>query len=139
MKRAIPDFLTGRPAVYRLYARDGGLLYIGSTKDVARRLTSHRGARVFWMPLVARMRVTLHPTREAARQAEEQAVRAEHPLFNTQWHSAPRDLVRCRKYLRQLEQIPGKQQQFRIYHMRKFMNTHMGCKLPLGDPWRAAS
>lgn len=70
-----------RPAaVYRLYAADGTLLYIGSAYDPDRRCKSHHGKH--WWPLVARRTVEWQGNRSRAYTAEAAAIKAERPVHN---------------------------------------------------------
>jgi predicted GIY-YIG superfamily endonuclease len=75
-------FWAGRHAVYRCYDATGRLMYIGYSGDVVRRLWEHRW-NTWWSPQLAKIRVTLHRTREAALAAEKAAIVAERPAFNT--------------------------------------------------------
>lgn len=78
----------GRPVVYRCYAADGSLLYIGSSRQVEKRMDAHYRSS-FWRPAVARVRIQLAPDVFTARQIEAEAIRAENPRFNVQ-HRRPR-------------------------------------------------
>lgn len=80
-KAATRRFWHGRPVLYRLYDDTGRLIYIGSTSQMPDRMSGHRHL-VWWLPLVAKMRVELHPTIAAARQAEREAIIAEKPAYN---------------------------------------------------------
>ena len=83
-----------RPAaVYRLYAADGTLLYIGSSYNPDARCEVHR--RRPWWREVARRTEEWHPFRGAAYWAETKAIRIESPKFNragTPAHNAERSL-----------------------------------------------
>lgn len=70
--------------MYRYYDSHGRLLYVGSTKNIARRDAEHRagGTGAFWYPTVARTRIQVFPTIEAARDAELLAIREEEPHYN---------------------------------------------------------
>jgi hypothetical protein len=57
------------------------LLYVGSTRNLALRLDTHRVAS-FWARDVDRVVATVHPIDEAARRVERAAIREEHPRFN---------------------------------------------------------
>lgn len=73
--------LTPDPApvvyVYRLYDREDRLLYIGASKDVARRLDAH-GSSIPW----ERYTTEPYPDRASAVAAEGAAILAEGPLMN---------------------------------------------------------
>lgn len=71
-----------RPAaVYRLWDRDGNLLYIGSAFNPEERAKAH--LRTEWGPLVARRTDEWHASREDAYDAEGVAIAAEGPAHNT--------------------------------------------------------
>lgn len=67
--------------VYRLYAADGTLLYVGSTGNVLERLGSHAADKL-WASQVVSVRVEAFAQRSAALAAERQAVRREKPHHN---------------------------------------------------------
>lgn len=69
-----------RAAVYRLFAADGTLLYIGSAYDPDHRCKSHRKAS--WWPKVARRTEEWHPSRGHAYNAEMAAIATEGPACN---------------------------------------------------------
>lgn len=71
---------TRKAAVYRLYAADGSLLYIGSAFNPATRYRAH--SRKPWWPLVARRDVEWHPSKDDAYAAEMAAIAAEGPVHN---------------------------------------------------------
>lgn len=81
--------------VYRCYMGDA-LLYIGSTKNIASRFTTHSGGRQSsaWWPLVTRVEYVEYPDIAAALEAESLAIVAEDPVFNTE--HTPRDTRRAR-------------------------------------------
>ena len=69
--------------LYRLFDRDGQLLYVGISLHAIRRATEHRGAKSWW-PLVARMDLEALPvgTRAEAEAIERDVIVAEQPLHN---------------------------------------------------------
>ena len=71
-----------RTALYRHFDGDGGLLYIGISKDPQGRWMAHRGNREPWVHLAVRRTDEWHPSRPAALAAERDAVRKERPRFN---------------------------------------------------------
>jgi predicted GIY-YIG superfamily endonuclease len=75
----------GVPVVYRYYDLRGRLLYVGCTQNMPQRHWSHSsgGTGAFWFPLVARTRMQVFPTVEAARAAEMVAIQEEEPAYNT--------------------------------------------------------
>jgi len=68
-------------ALYRLFATDGALLYIGITGDLSKRLARHARTKNWW-PDVSRKTVTWFQTRRHALLAEATAIRDEKPPFN---------------------------------------------------------
>jgi excinuclease UvrABC nuclease subunit len=78
----------GRAVVYRCYAAEGSLLYIGSSRQLEQRLTTHQGTS-FWRCYVARVRIQLAPDELSARRMEAAAIREENPRFNL-LHRRPR-------------------------------------------------
>lgn len=76
------DRIEGLNCVYRCFAEDGSLLYVGSTTiGVRSRLAMHeRNSR--WWKEVDNTTVERFPTAESARSAELQAIRIEHPIHN---------------------------------------------------------
>lgn len=74
--------ITGDPtAVYRLYAADGSLLYIGETGDIRKRFYLHSRDKAWW-PEVARATMCWYGSEAKALDAEQSAIRAEKPLHN---------------------------------------------------------
>ncbi len=70
--------------VYRVYAEDGLLLYIGSSNDVPLRLENH-SRQAHWFPLAYRATLEMFPSRESAVDAERKAVKEEKPVGNGTW------------------------------------------------------
>lgn len=70
-----------RTVLYRFFAGDGKLLYIGITLDVETRWQKH-AAEAQWWHLQARSELEWFDSRGAAELAERAAVKAEKPLFN---------------------------------------------------------
>jgi excisionase family DNA binding protein len=77
---AVEDLLC-RPVVYRLIARDGTLLYIGSTKNIGSRLQSHARVQPWW-PHVKNVGLQHFKTIEDARRAEAVAIYVDRPQHN---------------------------------------------------------
>ena len=71
----------GEWAVYRLYAGDETLLYVGSSNGPHNRYGAHSLTQEWW-PDVARKEETWYPKRSDALKAEAEAVRTEKPLHN---------------------------------------------------------
>jgi hypothetical protein len=74
-------------AVYRCYAADGTLLYVGKTGHLGRRFAAHAGK--VWFCKVATIKLTWFPSDAGAGQAEIQAIRAEQPLHNVAFKTPP--------------------------------------------------
>lgn len=85
--RAVRDGSINQPVVYRFYDKHDQLLYIGSTKSLPSRLSSHR-ASTWWFPVVRRIEHEVYQSLEAARDAERDAIRAERPKMNIQHNRA---------------------------------------------------
>ena len=68
--------------LYRHYDFDGKLLYVGVSNNVLRRWDDHKH-KATWADQVAVITVDHYPTREAAEDAEADAILAEKPRFNS--------------------------------------------------------
>ena len=68
-------------ALYRFFATDGSLLYVGVTNNPARRFTQH-GVQRDWWHEVATIRMERHESREAVLAAEKAAIAKERPRYN---------------------------------------------------------
>lgn len=69
-------------ALYRFFAADGALLYVGITRDPRDRFGDHRRDKPWWIE-VARIDMEPHPDRDAVLCAEKAAIQAESPRYNT--------------------------------------------------------
>jgi predicted GIY-YIG superfamily endonuclease len=67
--------------LYRNFAADGSLLYVGISKNATRRGYVHK-SESHWGDLVAKTTVENYPTRDAAAEAERRAITFEKPIFN---------------------------------------------------------
>ena len=67
--------------LYRLYAADGTLLYVGITDQLLERFREHRCHRRWW-PEVAGQSFTRYDTRGEAEEAERAAICSEAPVHN---------------------------------------------------------
>ncbi len=72
--------MSQRTALYRCFDADGRLLYVGASRNPARRLGEHNR----WNGDVATITVAWHDTPEAAAHAERTAITEERPMFNAQ-------------------------------------------------------
>lgn len=70
-----------RIALYRLYDRDGNLLYVGVTNNLRRRWDMHSRDQTWWH-LVTRREAEWLPDRASAEAAEITAIQDERPRFN---------------------------------------------------------
>lgn len=68
-------------ALYRFYASDGALLYIGITLNPGARWPKHRDNKPWWSE-VAEVRLESHPSRQAVLDAERAAIIDERPRYN---------------------------------------------------------
>lgn len=70
--------------VYRCFAADDELLYIGCTINLGHRMSVHRSdpRSSPWLSRVTRIDAEVYPNRLAGRTAERDAIAAEHPKFN---------------------------------------------------------
>jgi hypothetical protein len=93
--RTDPDIQT---ALYRYYDDQDRLLYIGISGSLWTRVTAHVKASS-WMDFAARSTITRYPTRPEAEEAEEVAIKAEHPIFNDQHNRTPETQRRLVEYL----------------------------------------
>ncbi|MFE9735444.1 GIY-YIG nuclease family protein [Streptomyces sp. NPDC005863] len=80
----------GRTALYRLFDRDGRLLYVGISRNPDVRWGQHSLTKDWWHE-VERRETKWLATRTRAEDAERQAIQTEHPRYNTQhrWTSPP--------------------------------------------------
>jgi len=67
--------------LYRLYDKDGELLYVGITSDVVSRMAGHRADK-FWWEEVAEKRFEYMESRAELEAAERIAIIRERPLYN---------------------------------------------------------
>lgn len=84
--------MAGTPHVlYRFFAADESLLYVGITCDVGRRWDRHSRDKPWWTEMT-RSTVEHFDTREAVLAAEEAAIRAEKPRYNVR-HNGDAPLI----------------------------------------------
>jgi predicted GIY-YIG superfamily endonuclease len=67
--------------LYRFFGADDQLLYVGMTKNPARRFEKHGYTKGWWSDVV-RIEMEHHPTIDALREAERQAIKSEKPVHN---------------------------------------------------------
>lgn len=75
--------------VYRLFADDGTLLYVGSSEHIADRLGVHERSQPWWAD-VAVVRLEEYADFESMRAAEWKIIEDETPLHNVQGRPKPR-------------------------------------------------
>jgi hypothetical protein len=75
------EFGADPTALYRLYDVDGVLLYVGVTFQPTVRMSRHAATQPWW-PEVTRKTMTWYSDRFEACDAEEIAIRDEHPRYN---------------------------------------------------------
>jgi len=68
--------------LYRHFDKDGVLLYVGISLCAVYRLSQHMNDAV-WAPYIARIDIETYESREAALDAEREAITTEFPFFNT--------------------------------------------------------
>ena len=79
----------GEFCLYRLFAADGVLLYVGATHSFHLRMRGHRG-KAWWLDVVESMTtVEWFPTPTQVSKAEEQAIRTENPVWNMSGRRTP--------------------------------------------------
>jgi predicted GIY-YIG superfamily endonuclease len=67
--------------VYRCFNKEGDLLYVGCSSNVAARLADHKRISV-WYEVLARVEISDPMPRERALEAEKRAIIQEGPRFN---------------------------------------------------------
>ncbi|QDF19777.1 G-I-Y Y-I-G endonuclease [Mycobacterium phage LilSpotty] len=67
--------------VYRVFDRDGRLIYVGCTKNLFGRLRSHE-INSWWAYQAARVTSKVYPDKRSGRDAECAAIRSERPRWN---------------------------------------------------------
>jgi len=95
--RAYDERANTKHYVYRLFDADARLIYIGCTYDVESRLKSHRHV-MWWAPQIARIKITVHPTKAAAHEVERAAITAEKPRWNVNGKWAARSTFGVQDY-----------------------------------------
>lgn len=77
-------------ALYRFYAGDDTLLYVGITNDPGNRFTRHRADKTWWYE-IATVRLQYFDDRLALARAERQAIEREDPVYNIRMNHGRRD------------------------------------------------
>ena len=67
--------------LYRFFASDGRLLYVGMTRNPAQRFDNHSSDKPWWSE-VGRIEIEHYPTLEDLREAERLAIQTDKPLHN---------------------------------------------------------
>lgn len=89
--------------LYRAWASDGRLLYVGVTDDLTKRILTHANRRALWIPIMESLSIERYTTRQEALADEREAIRTEWPLYNVE-HSI--DPVTPRRQIRNHEMRP---------------------------------
>lgn len=81
--REHPEFVLGAPIVnlYRLFDKDGKLLYVGVALNTIARLTKHKN-NAYWFRAIRRVEIEPHNSMREALMAEAIAIRDEEPFYN---------------------------------------------------------
>jgi hypothetical protein len=74
-----PELPSSGHVLYRLWAADGRLLYVGVSRRPRARIRSHHRK---WGDLIAKVTWESHPDERSMLAAERQAIRDEHPALN---------------------------------------------------------
>lgn len=83
-----------RTALYRLYAADGTLLYVGVTGKLSVRFYYHSREKRWW-PQVYGKRITWYDQRAEAEEAERCAILGENPVHNVFHTPAQGEVIRA--------------------------------------------
>lgn len=68
--------------LYRHFAADGTLLYVGVSLNALLRQHAHKTGRSPWFEQIAKIEIQNLPTKKAALEAERKAIKDEKPLYN---------------------------------------------------------
>lgn len=88
--------------LYRFYAADDALLYIGLTVNPGQRFTNHAHKKEWWVD-VAKVTLEQHPDYPALVVAEREAIQAEKPLHNIIYNGKPRYVAEPRRLFKGME------------------------------------
>jgi predicted GIY-YIG superfamily endonuclease len=75
--------------LYRMFAADGRLLYVGQTSNPPARIGAHKRSRRSWWREVETIKLTHFDDRDKLLAAEVEAIETEHPLCNTAHRTVP--------------------------------------------------
>ena len=92
MTATVVDIATMEHALYRFFADDGTLLYVGITLDPGRRWKEHAGDKPWWHE-VASTTIERFPGRASVEAAERAAIITERPRYNVTHNRGPREQV----------------------------------------------
>jgi excinuclease UvrABC nuclease subunit len=70
------------------HAKDGTLLYVGSSSDIYRRQIQHQSKAPPWFSQIAKTEIQIFPSIEAAKAFEETFIRFHRPLYNVTHNTA---------------------------------------------------
>jgi predicted GIY-YIG superfamily endonuclease len=71
----------GKTALYRFYAADGELLYVGITQQIETRWKTHQRDKIWWNDVARKEHVWIE-TRAEAEELERTAIQTEHPRYD---------------------------------------------------------
>lgn len=80
--------------LYRHFASDGQLLYVGISIDAAKRFKQHQHGSG-WAAFTSRIEIERYPSRAEAERAERRAIQTELPIFNKQHNPVLTVLSNC--------------------------------------------
>jgi predicted GIY-YIG superfamily endonuclease len=81
-------------ALYRMFAADGRLIYVGQTSDPGTRVGMHRRSKDWWRE-VASIQLAHFDTREDLLRAEREAIETERPQYNIVYRCSRRAAKRA--------------------------------------------
>jgi len=76
--------------VYRIFDRTGRLIYVGCSHDPETRMYTHRRI-MWWAPQIARIKMTVHPSKDAGHLTERSIIDTENPRWNVKGKWANRN------------------------------------------------
>jgi len=97
-----------RTYVYRIFDREGRLIYVGATMHPETRINTHRRS-IWWGLDIHRIKIKVYPNRQLAADEERRAVQTEHPRWNLNlrnWKGPSWTIQTYRDFLTALERNP---------------------------------
>jgi predicted GIY-YIG superfamily endonuclease len=100
--------MIGAPqALYRFFAVDGTLLYVGISLNPGARWKQHRADKPWWSE-VANVTIEHHPNRDSVMNAEREAIKAERPRYNRVHNQTPESGRRMAAMLKRMPKPPDR-------------------------------